>query len=139
MKNKVIIAAVLAGIASYLTGFVTYVVLFGEFFKNNTHYGVLAKNPPEQWAIFAANIVLGFFFIIIFDRWASISTFKSGLIAGAWMGLLIGVAINVMNYGLSSAESVQAHIVGAILWGIIAAVGGGVGGWVLGYGNKSSE
>ena len=55
------------------------------------------------------------------------------------MGLLIGVAINVMNYGLSSAESVQAHAVGAILWGIIAAVGGGVGGGVLGYGNKSSD
>ena len=139
MKNKVIIASVLSGIASYLTGFVTYVLLFGEFFKNNMNYGELAKNPPEQWAIFVSNIVLGFFFIIIFDRWASISTFKSGLIAGAWMGLLLGVAINVMNFGLNSAETMQAHIVGAILWGIIAAVGGGVGGWVLGYGNKSSE
>lgn len=139
MKNKVIIAAVLGGIASFLTGFLTYQVLFAEFFKSNIDMGAVAKNPPDVWAMFAANIVFGFFFIIIFDRWASISTFKAGLIAGAWMGLLNGLAINLMNYSLNSAETIQSHILGTILWGVISAVGGGVGAWVLGYGNKSAE
>ncbi|NUM32254.1 MAG: hypothetical protein HUU47_08020 [Bacteroidetes bacterium] len=138
MKIKVIIAAVLGGITSFITGFLTYNLLLGEFFKSNVT-NASANNPPIAWALFASNLGWGFFFVIIFNRWASISTFKSGMINGLWMGLLLGLSINLMNYSLMGGETILAHAVDVILWGIICAAGGGVGGWALGFGNKSSE
>lgn len=138
MKSKIIISAVIGGIASFLCGFICYNVLLSNYFKENVKYGAIVKAPYELWAIFTANILMGFFFVIIFEKWASISTFKSGFKAGAWMGLLIGATFNLLNYSVINAENLQSHGVKTLIWGVVSAVGCGVAGWVLGYGNNKA-
>lgn len=139
MKSKVIIAALLGGITSFLVGFLTYNLALSEFFKTNVTMNVGTREQIELWSLFASNLVYGFFLTIIFDRWASISTFKTGMTAGMWMGFLLGLARSLMNYSMMNNETIIGHVVEVILWIVIVGMAGGVAGWVLGYGNKSSE
>jgi hypothetical protein len=135
--NKILIAGLVGGIVAFLLGWVIWGILMADFFKANvgTATGV-EKMPPDMLFLVISNLAWGFLLALIFGRWASISTFQSGAIAGGVICLLIGVSYELGMYSMMNVMTLNGHVVNIILGGIMGAIIGGLVAWVLGYGAK---
>lgn len=133
--NKILIAGLVGGIAAFLIGWVVWGMLMADFFKANmgTATGV-EKMPPDMLFMVIANLAWGFLFALVFGRWASITTFQSGAIAGGVISLLIGVSYELSMYSMMNLMTLNGHVVNIILGGVVGAIVGGIVAWVLGYG-----
>ena len=112
---------------SGIVGTIIYYFLGGLF------YGLLFTDiyPQEQCMLF---ILLGcvyyaFTFALIFNRWAQISSFVTGVKAGFFLGLLLSLSMNFFMY--ASKSGIDSNFVilvtidtisAAILGGVIALV-----------------
>ncbi len=137
--NKLLLSGVAGGVAFFLLGFLVYGVLLMRFFEANagTATGVM-KEPMDWWALILGNLAWGFLLAVIFVRWANISTFATGLRAGAIIGLLTGLSFDLMIYGTSNLSSLTGTIVDILVFTALSAVAGGVVGLVLGMGKSNS-
>lgn len=137
--NKMLLSGVAGGIAFFLLGFLVYGVLLMKFFEANagTATGVM-KEPMDWWALILGNLAWGFLLAVIFVRWANISTFITGLKAGAIIGLLTGLSSDLMIYGTSNLSNLTGTIVDVLIFTALSAVAGGVVGLVLGMGKSNS-
>lgn len=95
------------------------------------------KDPPNLVLIFVSNLVWSLAYALIFHRWAKISTFKTGLIAGAWVTALIAISLDLMFLATTNMISVNGALVDVVANIVVGGLGGGVIGWVLGYGNRA--
>ena len=69
---------------------------------------------------------------VIFNRWANISTARSGAMAGAVIAALVGIVADTMvmgQYNLLDPIVLIINIFGNLAWG---AIGGAAIGWLLG-------
>jgi NhaP-type Na+/H+ or K+/H+ antiporter len=73
---------------------------------------------------------------LIYNRWASITTFSTGLKAGFVIGLLYTLSMNFFMY--SSKEIDTKFIILLAIESIILAIVGGVVGYMCGIFNKNS-
>lgn len=73
---------------------------------------------------------------LIYTRWASITTFSTGLKAGFVIGLLYTLSMNFFMY--SSKEIDTKFIIFLAIESIILAIVGGVVGYMCGIFNKNS-
>jgi hypothetical protein len=121
MNTKSFLVSGIAGsIVSFLLGWLFYGILFSDIY------------PQEQCMLY---ILLGcvfyaFTFALIFNRWAQISTFSTGLKAGFFIGLLLTLSTNFFMQASSTASLSIDFIIpvaidtasAAIMGGVIAAV-----------------
>ncbi|HMO40099.1 MAG TPA: hypothetical protein PKC76_19180 [Saprospiraceae bacterium] len=137
--NKLLLSGVAGGVAFFLLGFLVYGVLLMKFFEANagTATGVM-KEPMDWWALILGNLAWGFLLAVIFVRWANISTFATGLRAGAIIGLLTGLSFDLMIYGTSNLSNLTGTIVDVLIFTALSAVAGGVVGLVIGMGKSNS-
>lgn len=136
--NKVLLATLAGGVVFFLLGFLFYVVILESFFEANqgTATGVMKENPMFI-GIILANLASAFLLAYIFNRWAGITTLKSGAIAGAIIMGLITLSFDLMMYSTTNISNLNATIVDIITMVVIGAIVGGVVGFVLGYKKKS--
>lgn len=88
MNAKTFILSGLAGgIVNYLTGWLFYDVIFAEQFQSDS-------GELNMLFILFGCLTGGWMLAYIFQKWASISTLKSGLAAGAMLGLFLGLWSN---------------------------------------------
>jgi hypothetical protein len=121
MNTKSFLASGIAGtIVYFLLGWLFYGILFFDIY------------PQEQSMLF---ILLGcvfyaFTFALIFNRWAQISTFSTGLKAGFLIGLLWALSMNffiqasatvTLNSNFAIPIAIDA-VSAAIMGGVIAVV-----------------
>ena len=122
LKNF-IIGGIVGGIADFILGGLFYQVVFPTLYPPT----------PEMKMSFIAMGCLTFGFLIsyIFNKWAGITTFASGAMAGAIIGFFYGLSMNFFMYsGMSlNVQNFATDTVVNILMG--AGVGGAVG-FVLG-------
>lgn len=131
MDLKSLLAGIAGGLAYWLMGFVMYVVLLGNYFGQ--HHGAGLKEPYEMWAIVIGCVIFGILLALIFSKWANISTFRSGAIAGATIGLLAHLSFNFIRYGDSTFfTSLTPALVDSLVQTLMSGVGGAVVGLVLG-------
>ena len=137
--NKLLLSGVAGGVAFFLLGFLVYGVLLMKFFEANagTATGVM-KEPMDWWALILGNLAWGFLLAVICLRWANISTFATGLRAGAIIGLLTGLSFDLMIYGTSNLSFLTGTIVDVLIFTALSAVAGGVVGLVIGMGKSNS-
>lgn len=136
MNLRTIVAGLAGGIAYWAGGFIFYVVLLSKYFGQNHGAGV--KEPYDMWAIIVGCLIFGLLLAFIFDRWANISRFDSGAIAGGIIGLFTGLSTNFVRYGDSTFfTSLTPGIVDALVQAGMATMGGAVAGFVLGKMKKS--
>jgi len=67
----------------------------------------------------------------IFLKWAHISTFKSGLKAGAVIGVLMTLSWDLIGYATSNMLNLQASLFDVVIGTVMTAVARGVIGAVL--------
>lgn len=142
MNTKVLLATLAGGVASFLLGWLVFGILLDPYYRSMmTETGTAAQRTPENmimWALAISNLVYALMLAVIYTRWANISTFRAGAIAGAIISFLIVLSFDLSMYGMFTMWTGGAGlIVDPLVNGAVGAVVGGVVGWVLGYGNKS--
>jgi len=120
MNTKSFLLSGIAGtIVYFLFGWLFYGILFSDIY------------PQEQSMlfIFLGSLFYAFTFALIFNRWAHISKFVTGLKAGFFIGLLLALSINFFMQASTAgidtdfAITVAINAVSAaIMGGVIAAV-----------------
>lgn len=139
MNNRVLLAALAGGVAAFLGGWVIYGMLLDpNYFQGQlTEAGAAVVRPPEEmklWAIAVSNLIYGLLLALIFDRWASISTLKTGAIAGAVICGLFALSQGFMWHAYANMmKDMSSILVDTIASVVLGALIGGVVGWVLGY------
>jgi len=142
MNTKVLLAALAGAVVSFLTGWAIWgIALKGFFDTNTTEAGkeVARGDDMVMWAIFVGCLAWSLLMALIFSRWANITTFKTGAIAGAWIGFLVALGMDMFSYGSMNAWNLTAVLVDPILNAVQGALVGGVVGWALGYSNRAQR
>lgn len=138
MNTKVLLAALAGGVASFLLGWLFYGILLEDFMKQNMMEGVMKDETSMGWGpLIVGNLAFGLLLALIYNRWAGISTFKSGAIGGAWVGLLMAFGYDMVSLGTSNVMNMTAALVDPLVSAVMTAIVGGVVGWVLGYNNRA--
>lgn len=137
--NKILLAGLAGGVVFFLLGFLFYGVLLMKFFEANagSATGVM-KDPPIWWALILGNIFWGLLLAVIFGRWANISTFMTGLKAGAVIGVLAALSWDLTMYATSNFSNLTGTLVDVVVATAMTAITGGVVGLVLGMGKSDS-
>ena len=122
MNTKSFLMSGIAGtFVCFLLGWLFYGILFPEVYPQNDEECMLF--------IFLGCLFYAFTFALIFNRWAQISTFSSGIKAGFLLGLLWSLSMSFFMY--ASKESIDSNFLiliaidavsAAIMGGIIALV-----------------
>ena len=98
MNTRIVVATVAGGAALFLLGFLVYGLLLEGWMRSQMiEYKGLMNETPNFVTLIIANIVWALLVALIFDRWASISTFVGGLIGGAMISFLMILYFDLMN------------------------------------------
>ncbi|MEZ5039083.1 MAG: hypothetical protein R2828_04300 [Saprospiraceae bacterium] len=137
--NKILLAGLAGGVTAFIAGFVIYGLALMPFFEANTSEAglKLAKVPMVWWAMVAGNIVWGMFLAYVFGKWANISTFPSGAKAGALIGFLVALSVDLMMFSTMDHSNLTATLVDPLANAALSAIVGGVVGVVLGMGGEA--
>ncbi|MBK6997799.1 MAG: hypothetical protein KA138_02390 [Saprospiraceae bacterium] len=139
MNTKVLLAALAGAVVTFLSGWVLYgMALKGFFDANTTEVGasVMRGEMPLMWAIFVGCLAWSLLLALLYSRWAAITTFKGGAIAGAWIMFLVALGADFFSYASMNIMTMNAALVDPVVNAVQGALAGGIIGWVLGYGNK---
>lgn len=126
MNNKSFLLSTLTGTITYfLLGWLFYGILFPDLYP-----------PSEQCQTSLVFIFLGGLFYVsifslIYTRWATISTFKTGALAGLVLGFLYSVSMNFYMFS-SKTLDIEHFVTDVFVATISAAVMGGVVGLTIG-------
>lgn len=139
MNTKVLLAALAGGVANFLGGWLIYGILLDPFMRKGMSENVLAltRDTPEMWALALGCLVYGFFLAWLYSRWANISTMRTGAIAGAVIGMLIALNVNLMMYSMWNYFELSSIVLDVLAAAVLAGMTGGVVGWALGYKSNS--
>ena len=133
--SKILLAAVAGTIVMFLLGWLVYGILLMDFFQNSSEMVEGShKDPMIMWALVAGHFFYALLLAIIFGRWANISTFSTGAIAGSVIGFLLTVGIDLFMYSMMVGHTLTTIVVDAIVSPIILGITGGVIALVLGRG-----
>lgn len=130
MNTKPFLLSGIAGaIVYFLLGWLFYGYLFPDLHSNDA--------DPCMYHIAIGCLFYALLFSYVFNRWAQISTFKSGLRAGFVMGLLLVISMSFFMY--STKEIDTNFFILIVLDAVSAAFMGGTIGYVngLSQNNKS--
>lgn len=134
MNNRVLVAALVGGVAAFLLGWLVWGILLMDMLRDiNPQIEGVEKDPPNLVLIFVSNLVWALFYALIYSRWANISTFKSGLMAGAWIAGLIALSFDLMFLASTNMMSLNGALIDIVANVVVGGLVGGVIGWVLGY------
>ncbi len=136
MNNKILIGGLIGGVAAFLLGWVIYgMALHGVLEANATEAAKSVQRGDENmimWAMILGNLALGYLLAIIYGRWANISTFQSGAMAGAVLGLLWALSFDMIMYAMSTMMTMTGMIIDIVAFAVLCALTGGIVAWWLG-------
>ncbi len=134
MNIRVLAAAVAGAIVMFFLGWLIFGVILMGYFQANTVQYADQKMPPDFRLLIPAQLALGWLFAFVFDYWAGIRTFVSGLKGGVLLYFPIAVVIVLQREAFiehfNGVVPMIADILAATVW---AAISGGVVGLVLGF------
>lgn len=145
MSTKVLLATLAGGVVSFLLGWLVFGILLKSTYDGMlTETGITAMRSEADmmnymWAMVLSNLVYGLLLAVIFSRWASISTFQGGAIAGGVIAFLVVLSFDLSMYAMMNTWRGGAGLlIDPLVNGVVGAVVGGVVGWVLGYGQRQT-
>ena len=138
MDKKIITAAIVGAIVSFLLGWLIYGFLLMDYYTAySVKYEGLMKDPPELWAYFANGLCWSYLLAYIFSKWSNTSTFGKGVVNAGFIGFFISLSYDFNFYAGMNLMSKRLLVVDVVVATIYIAIVGGVVAWVLGYGKKS--
>ena len=140
MNTKVLLAALAAGVASFLLGWLIYGVLLHSFMESHMTAGALALNKKMEnfnWlGMVIANLAWGLLLAWSLSR-MGVTTAMGGLVPGATIGVLVAITYDMFFYSMMNMYTDNmVVIVDFLANALTGAVVGAVAGIVLGMGAK---
>ncbi|MFN6964232.1 MAG: hypothetical protein ACK4S4_10765 [Pyrinomonadaceae bacterium] len=134
MNTRVVAATVAGGIVLFFLGWLAYGILLADFMKAHTvQYAGLNKEPmPDMVPLVLSNLAISALMAIVFDHWASIRTFKGGLIGGGLIMLLVALYVDLAFLAFMNLLDLTVVLVDVVVATLLGAITGGVIGQVLG-------
>ncbi|MBK9629915.1 MAG: hypothetical protein IPO62_02405 [Saprospiraceae bacterium] len=134
MSTKTMIAGLIGGVTSYLLGFLLYGILFRDMTNELAGMPGIMRADADMiwWALILGNLSMGMFTAYIYATWTSISTFMTGLRAGAVIGLFMSVGWDMISYATTKIFTLNGAFLDIALVIVMGGVIGGVVGWWLG-------
>jgi len=133
MNIRVLAAAVAGAFVMFFLGWLIFGVILMGYFQANTAQYAGQKMPPDFRLLIPAQLALGWLFAFVFDYWAGIRSFLSGVKGGVLLYFPIAVAIVLQREAfMEHFHGVVPMIVDILAATIWAAISGGVIGLVLG-------
>lgn len=136
MNTRVLLATLAGGLVSFLLGWLVFGVLLMSYYNSMmTPEGTATmRAEPIFWAYILSGLVWSLMLALVYNRWAGISTFRMGAIAGAVIGFLVSLSIDLGFYaGMNLWDDPVGFVVDPLANAVVGAAIGGVIGWVLGY------
>ncbi|MBK9015068.1 MAG: hypothetical protein IPM82_13920 [Saprospiraceae bacterium] len=137
--NKLLIGALLGGVAYFLLGWVLYGMLFMDTIASMMP-GMAAVQRSDadmdMVAMIIGNLSFGLLLAYIFEKWAGIRSFIGGLVAGATVGFLLAFGYDCILHGTTTMCSWNGVILDSVIFAVISGLAGGLIGWWLGYNQK---
>ena len=137
--NKLLVGALLGGVAYFLLGWVLYGMLFAETMASMMP-GMATVQRAEadvnMVAMVVGNLVAGLLLAYIFEKWAAVRTFMGGLVAGATVGFLVAFGYDSVLHGVTTMATWSGVILDSVIYAVMSGVAGGLIGWWLGYNRK---
>lgn len=121
-----IVAGLIGGLVDWLLGWLFYGIIFADNFP---------QPDTESNAMIYITLgcfTYGFFISYLFNKWANISTFATGLQAGAIIGLFMGLIANFFRLAEQASENFEMFALDVGISIVMAAVVGGVVGLIIG-------
>lgn len=137
MNNRVLLAGLAGGLAFFFVGWLVWGVLLMDTMRalSNPVAGC-DRQEPVLWGIALSNLVWGLFFAVVYDRWARIRTFATGLRSGLWLAGLISLSIDLSMFAFLTSWTLPLVALDVAVNILVGGLVGGIVGWVLGYGNR---
>lgn len=134
MNTKVITAGVIGGLVSFFLGWVIWGMLLMD---TMTQYQNASCMKPESemnmGLLIVANLIWGFLYAYIFSNWKSELSFKSGLVPGAVMSVMIGLAFDLYTITFTTMSNSYTPIgINFVANAVVGAIIGGAVTWWLG-------
>lgn len=137
--NKILIGGLIGFAISFFLGFLFYGVLLMDFFAANegSATGVARSQDDMLWVpMVLGHLALGLLLAIILGRWAQISTFSSGAIAGAVIGLLMALTFDLIMYGNTNVMNLTGTLMDIVVVTVTSALTAGAIGMYYGTAKK---
>ena len=139
MSTKSLLLATLGGaVTTFILGYLLYGMALNGFFQGNMGSATGVMIEPENMSaghmfhIFLGNAAMALLIALIFGRWANISTFATGMKAGAVILALVAAYFNLISLGTANIMTPTSAIVDLLVSAVLGAVGGGVVAMILG-------
>ena len=128
-----LIAGLVGGIVDWLVGWLFYGILLVDFFPQPQ------DSTKTMVCILAGCLTFGFFISYIYNKWAKISTAKTGAKAGAIIGLFMGLNASLFNMALVKGVTYERFALDLFVSIVIAVIVGAVVGIINGKLNGKTE
>ncbi len=126
MNSKTLIAALLGGLTLFVFGYVVYGLLLADFFATSVD-----RAEPLILYIGLGELVFGYLIVRVLSQ-TDTSTAAEGAKAGAILGLLIFLGLDLIFYGVSTISELSTSLVDVLIGTVQFGVAGAVVGWYLG-------
>ncbi|MCZ6757784.1 MAG: hypothetical protein O7C39_05825 [Bacteroidetes bacterium] len=126
MNSKTLIAALLGGLTLFVLGYIVYGLLLADFFASSVD-----RAEPLILYIGLGELVFGYLIVWVFSQ-TDTSTAADGAKAGAILGLLLFLGLNLIMYGVFEMYELSTNLVDVLVGTVRFGVAGAVVGWYLG-------
>lgn len=138
MNTKVLLATLAGGVVTYFMGWGIYgILLEGNTSMYGSATGVAKTDMGDMWALILGNLTGAYLMAHIFSSWSGVNTAMGGAKAGALIGFLVWLTVDLIMFGTTNVYSLQGVAMDVAISTVMGAAAGAAVGWVLGYGNKS--
>jgi hypothetical protein len=133
--KKMIIAGLLGGVAYFFLGWLVWGILLMDIITYPEDMVQVILIPEEEMRIsfmIISCLAYGLFMAYIFNKWASISTFKTGAQAGAMIGAAFSIIVGTSMHSMYTFTSIPNIAFDTLANLVTSAIVGGIVGWYLG-------
>jgi hypothetical protein len=134
--KKILWGTLAGGIFSFFFGWLLYAVVLSGPMESLQGEGMAAITLPDNqmnWLfLIISNLLWGLMLSYIFVTWASISTWKGGLKAGAIICFLIAATYDTSFYSMTTLYTLGGMFFDILVTTVYGAVIGSFIGWIIG-------
>lgn len=131
IKN-LLVGSLVGGIVYFLLGWLAYGMLLASVFEIAEETRAAIEKPFNMGAMFVSCLGYGILLTYIYERWANISTFSTGATAGAVIGALSALWINMSMFSMYNFVTMQNSLIDIVVHAVVSGLTGGVIALVLG-------
>lgn len=137
MNSKTLLAALVGGVAHFLLGWLIYGMALMSYMNSmlTPEGAAVTRAEPIIWGYAVGSLAWAFLLAWLYSCWAAITTFNGGMMAGAVIGALMALSVDMNMYAAMNAwTGLNGLFVDLAANAVISGLVGGVVGWMLGRG-----